>query len=583
MSIPILHRRILIPLILILGYSPQLWGLNLEVRVEGVAGELESNVLSYLQIYQEREDPKLLPSRVRYLHGEAETQIGQALQPFGYFRPVVTGNLKEQKDGQESSWSASYVIDPGEPIRVAGVDYRLTGEGASDTAFPKVLPLAQGDVLDQRLYEKGKAELLQRAAANGYLKSRLLASEIRIDLEAYEANVIVHFDTGPRYFMGKVSFDQDVLDPDFLQRYIKFEEGEPYDVNKVLRLQGNLYSSEYFKQVEITPLMDKSEDRRVPLRVAATPSPLNKYRIGVGFATDFGPRVTLDWNRRRIGRRGHKAFAQLLVSPGLKELSGEYRIPLERPSSDYFSINPAFIDYDTESRKGQVIRVNFEHSVIKGSWRRNLGLDFRYEDYEVSEDDDSVQEIVPNISWSRTITDQVIYTRHGKREKLSLLGAVEGLVSSATYLQGHLSGKWIRSFGEDYRFLYRGELGATFADDVLDLAASRRFFAGGDNSIRGYGLDELGPQNALGEAVGGRYLAIGSLELERRVKGKWSVALFVDGGNAYDPDYDNSLEFGAGIGVRWLSPLGQIRVDLASAVSQDGSPFRLHIVIGPDL
>ena len=150
MSIPILHRRILIPLTLILGYSPQLWGLNLKVGVEGVAGELESNVRSYLQIYQEREDPKLLPSRVRYLHAQAETQIGQALQPFGYFRPVVAGELKEQKDGQDTFWEAGYVIDPGDPIRVAAVEYRLTGEGASDAAFPRAFPLAQGDVLDQR-------------------------------------------------------------------------------------------------------------------------------------------------------------------------------------------------------------------------------------------------------------------------------------------------------------------------------------------------------------------------------------------------------------------------------------------------
>jgi len=83
--------------------------------------------------------------------------------------------------------------------------------------------------------------------------------------------------------------------------------------------------------------------------------------------------------------------------------------------------------------------------------------------------------------------------------------------------------------------------------------------------------------------VGGRYLAVGSLELERRIVDKWSMALFTDLGNAYDPDFSNELAVGAGMGLRWRSPLGQIRVDVASALSKEGNPLRLHVVIGPDL
>jgi translocation and assembly module TamA len=121
------------------------------------------------------------------------------------------------------------------------------------------------------------------------------------------------------------------------------------------------------------------------------------------------------------------------------------------------------------------------------------------------------------------------------------------------------------------------------AQDLLELPASKRFFAGGDNSVRGYDLDELGPKDDEGNVIGGRYLAVLSLELERRIVGKWSAAVFLDAGNAFDPDYDTDLEYGAGFGVRWHSPVGPIRVDLAAGLSAENVEPRLHIVVGPEL
>ena len=137
---------------------------------------------------------------------------------------------------------------------------------------------------------------------------------------------------------------------------------------------------------------------------------------------------------------------------------------------------------------------------------------------------------------------------------------------------------------EYYRFITRGDLGATWANSVYDLPASRRYFAGGDNSIRGWGLDVLGPNNPINnETVGGRYLAVGSLELERRIKGNWSGAIFTDFGNAFDPDFTREVEVGAGVGLRWRSPIGQIRMDVAYALTKEPQGARLHLVIGPDL
>jgi translocation and assembly module TamA len=412
---------------------------------------------------------------------------------------------------------------------------------------------------------------------------------------AYEALVELHLDTGPQYFLGEVRFKQDLLDDAFLARYVQFEPGDLYDPDRLVSLQARLLGTEYFDKVEVIPQKDPSgEDRRVPIEVVGHRNKANKYRVGVGYATDTGPRLTTDWRRRYWNRWGHHSRTQLVLSPGLSSLDFDYRIPIRDPLRDYVSIKPQVTYYDTSSSKGWISTVQVARSIQTPSgWRRTFGLDYRYEDYTINEVETSAaNELIPYITWSKTVTDDPVYTKKGYRTKLGIFGASDVLISPATYLSGTLDLKWIRAFWKDYRFIGRTELGATWADSVDDLPASRRFYAGGDNSIRGWGYDALGPNDPETElAVGGRYLAVGSLELERRIKGPWSAAVFTDFGNAFDPDYAQVYQQSVGVGLRWLSPIGQVRMDVAFALTKDDwweeragvPPARLHFVIGPDL
>jgi translocation and assembly module TamA len=128
----------------------------------------------------------------------------------------------------------------------------------------------------------------------------------------------------------------------------------------------------------------------------------------------------------------------------------------------------------------------------------------------------------------------------------------------------------------------RLDIGRTGIDDFTQLPASLRFFAGGDQSVRGYSYNTLGPTDAQGAVVGGPHLLVGSVEYEHALASKWSAAVFFDQGNALN-DFRDPLKKGAGVGVRWRTPIGQIRVDVAAALSEPGRPRRFHISIGPDL
>ena len=570
-------------LILFLFAGP-IQALEVTVEVTGLADAQQQNVLALLAIAHQ-EAHKLTQDRLEALNRKAPEQIRKALEPFGFYQVKIQAQLQPPST-EKDPWIARYQVDPGEPVKIGQIDYQILGPGAADSAFPKQFPMQVGAVLDHETYEKARDQLRAIAAKQGYLEADLVQHQVLVDLKTNRALVIFHLETGPKYYLGEVRFDQDLLDEDLLRRYVNFSPGTPYDPELLLRLQSRLLGTQYYSQVEIEPQLDQAVDHQVPILVKAKPNKANKYRLGLGYGTDVGPRMILEWQRHYLTSWGHRLKAELKLSQTIQSILGEYRIPMGDPTRDYLLIRPEFDRYDTATREGDRTTLQVAYSVLTDTgWRRTLGIDYRYENYVVNrEDSAAVNELVPNISWSKTVTDDPIYTTDGYRLKYSLQGAVEGLVSQASYLSAALRLKWIRAFGEHYRFITRADLGATWANCLLDLPASRRFFAGGDSSVRGWGYEALGPTDPrTDETLGGRYLAVGSLELERQLWGNWSAAIFTDFGNAFDPDYVNKVAVGAGLGIRWRSPIGQVRVDVAYALNKDDPGARLHLVLGPDL
>lgn len=574
-----------------------LWGLAaqaaaLEVEVEGLSGELKANVLAFLSIYQERESQDLTPARIESLHRRAPAQIRRALEPFGFYQVQIQDRLLPPDAKGEGTWRASYQVELGEPVRIGQVDYRVTGPGATDPIFPKTLPLKVGDVLRHETYERIKAELEETARAHGYLDYRWDRHLVLIDLATQSALVELHLETGPQYRFGTVRFRQDLLDEGLLERYVRFKPGDLYDPGALLALQGRLLGSEYYSDVEIIPRKESIEaDNRIPIEVIAKPNLANKYRLGVGFATDIGPRLTLDYQRRYLNRWGHRLRTELSLAPALSQWEFDYRIPIQDPTRDSLLMRPSSTYYDTAARQGWVHSLQIAHSTQDAAgWRRTLGLDYRFEDLTDQKGRETeVNDLAPNLFWSKTVADDPVKTHEGYRLRYGLIGSLEGVVSSASYLSAQLQFKWVRALIPNYRLIARTDLGATLAESLDEVPKSRRFYAGGDNSIRGWGFEALGPSDPnTGETLGGRYLAVGSLELERRLTGPWSLAVFTDFGNAFDPGYSQDIAYSLGAGVRWSTPIGPVRLDLAFALSKREEdrglpPARLHLLIGPDL
>jgi translocation and assembly module TamA len=560
---------------------------RVRIEVEGLDGDVRRNVVASLSLEEARDDKDLDEQRIRRLHAQAEEEIATALQPFGYYRPDVQSTLTQEKD----TWVARYEVDPGPPLRVTTLDVRVDGEGSDASWFQRDVrefPLKQGETLFHPEYEAGKQRFVDDAARNGYLDADFQTNEIRVDLDAYTADVVVHFATGPRYRFGPVVFNQDFLDPDLLRGYVTFKQGEPLDVDEVLQMQTSLSDSPYFQRVEVLTRRDLAQGVEVPIEVNLTPAKPQRWSAGAGYGTDTGPRGTVALDLRRINRQGHRGNVEVRGSQIEKSLQAQYQIPGAYPRTDVLTFSLGYSDLRTDTSESKSSLVGVGLTQARGKWREALALNLQREDFEVGLDEGRSELLIPQSTWTRVRADDRISTTNGDRVEFTLRGADESLLSNASFLQASAQGKLIRSFARNFRFITRLQVGHTETDQLRELPPTIRFFAGGDQSVRGYGFQDLGPLDEAGNVIGGEDLLTGSVELEYRFLEKlfflekWGVAAFYDTGNAMRT-FSGSLEEGAGVGLRWVSPIGPIRADVAWALTEPGTPVRFHLTVGPDL
>jgi translocation and assembly module TamA len=550
------------------------------VTITGLEHRIEDNVESALTIA----DPprgRLAESDVRRMHERAPDQIKLALEPFGYYEPVIRSELV----GEGDSWRARYHIDPGPPTLLDTVDVRVTGPGAEDQSFrlwTRRFPLERGDVLEHLPYEIAKDQLLTIANDQGYLDAQLVQSQIRVDRQRHSAALVMHFETGPRYRFGPVVYQQDVVDPKLLEEAPTFRPGEVFEFDKVVALQTRLGSYPWFDRVEVEPRRDLAVDFAVPIHVTLTPSKPEKYTVGVGIGTDTGIHGRVGAELRRINRSGHRARVDGTISKIESGAAAQYQIPWPRPRSDVLSLTANYTERHTVTEDSRTTRGGAAVTRLRRNWEETYGIQYRYESFTVGLQSGISRLLTPEVTASRLKVDNRIDPRWGHRIRLSARGAEPSVLSNASFLQAQAEGKVVWPLGTRTRILTRADLGTTTTSDFDRLPPSFRFFAGGAQSVRGYAFRELGPTGLGGHVIGARHLVVGSVELEHRVIRDWGGAVFYDIGNAIN-SFSDGFEQGAGVGVRWKSPIGLLRVDAAWALTENGTPVRWHLRMGPDL
>lgn len=507
-----------------------------------------------------------------------------ALEPFGYYEAAVRTELIPTGEGR---YRVLVNVTPGEPVRVTDVRVKIEGEGAGEGPLRLLVedfPLRRGDVLRHEDYERQKGALLSRAQDLGYLEADFPTHEIRVNREERSAEIDLVLSTGPRFFFGETMIRGAPGYPDrFLRRYLAFRAGEPFSYGKLGETQLNYRNSDRFREVAVTSEKEAEEENRIPVLVALTPSAPKRLRPGVGYGTDTGARFTVRYKDVNALHRGHVFEADLYFSEVRQTLGAKYTVPDLGNLKSETSLKAALEQEDTGNYRTRSALAELERLRAFSRGRAaSLFLRVLYEDFTAGVTDDDAFVVLPGARYSRRrFRGAAIRPENGYRYALELRGTHQALGSDIGFLQILGSGNALIDLPARFSALFRLDAAYTEKQDPLEkIPVSLRFFAGGDQSVRGYAYQSLGPKDESGEVVGGRNLLVGSVEIERAIGKSWGAAVFYDAGNAFNSPSGIRLFQGAGIGVRYYTPVGPFRLDLARQIDVPDPSFRIHLGLG---
>ncbi|MBI5444844.1 MAG: outer membrane protein assembly factor [Deltaproteobacteria bacterium] len=563
---------------------PLLGDESVEVVIEGVGGEALENVRAALVLPAGLIQGGVVNrSWLERFARQAEGAVREALEPFGYYEAEVTTLLEGPTEGK---YRLRVLVDPGQPVRVREVDASLTGPGKQEDRLRELFeefPLRPGDVLNQKRYEEAKAAIESEAVSLGYLDAAFTVHEIRVSRTDRWARVALRLDTGPRYRFGVTTIEGAPDYPDrFLRRFLSYERGRRFSFAELGKTQANFINSERFSQAIVRPDRERGREGEMPVHVQLQPARPKRFRPGVGYGTDTGARVSLQYRDLNAFHKGHEFEVSGNAAERAQAAGLSYRFPSARNLESFRAVRSGLQREVTDTYVARVLSAEAEET--RGFRRGLLATGYvrlHQEDFDVGGENRRSRLVLVGLRGSKRYQDSVLRPTEGHQIQAELRGTHQALGSDTGLLQFLLDVGVLVPLPQRLSLLARFEGGATTQNDPFaEVPASLRFFAGGDRSVRGYAYRSLGPRNDREEVVGGRNLLVGSLELERALFRKWGIAAFYDAGNAFDEPKTLELRQGVGAGLRYYSPLGPLRLDLARQVGKPDPRFRVHFSMG---
>ncbi|WP_281270146.1 autotransporter assembly complex protein TamA [Billgrantia lactosivorans] len=604
--------------------------LALEARIDGLDGDVADNVRYYLGELDAAQYDR------RRLEGEAVRRTREAMRVYGYYEPRIRPRLDERDPPRH----VNLTIEPGPQVVIEVLDIRLEGEASEDEPFRDTVegfPLQEGDPLVHAPWDRMRGRLANLALERGYFDWSF--SDRRMEVRPFDesARLYLTLDSGRRYAFGDIAIRGSHIVQERLRNLAPFEPGEPYRAGEVARYAQRLGQTNWFGSVSVRPRLDarrelalapptlgwwnvvetegdaalpqapssrtamtpgprlsapaletvsrlnEPERPDMPIDVVLAPADRHQFETGIGYATDVGPRLQFGWNQPWINRYGHSLEHDVFLSQPEQHLTGTYLLPLDDPLRDQYRLQYGLRHRDNEDTQSNEATVELARRwEFDNRWVQTLFVRATYEDFTQGGEDESVFIYYPGVSWARTRTRDPRFPTWGDRQRVTLEYSDTSWGSGADFLRMTGNTEWIRMLGDDLRFVGRLALGAIETSDFSQLPPSLRFFTGGDRSVRGYAYETLAPRNEEGLLRGGQQMLAGSVEVQRRVTGDWWGAAFVDTGDAFDDWWPQELNTGAGLGVRWISPVGPVRFDIAHPFDDEENSWRLHFAIGPE-
>jgi translocation and assembly module TamA len=523
----------------------------------------------------------LTPQQVEQLFDAAPAQARALAETEGLFEARV----REERGVRDGRPLLRLIVQPGEPTRISAVHVRIEGAVTSDPQGQARVDRAQrafglepGAVFRQVDWTAAKERVVRNLAAKRYAAARIVESRAQIDPAARTAVLDLTVDSGPTITMGGVRVTGLSRYPEKLVQTLNpIPPGALYDEEALLRYQRRLTESGHFASALVTVNPDPARPTDTLVLVRVVESEARRVELGVGYSTDRGPRAQASYTDNNTLDRAWR-FNTTVEVDGLTQ-EGRAGLTFPRQADGWRWLVG-----------GQVKHENIQDQDVL-NWSVTGGHLYAVEEYESQQSvqyltertrladgtRDTSDALFFNQRWLWNTLDDPINPRRGSTFQIQVGGAAEALLSTQTFGRVHLRANHLQRLNPSLTLQLRGEAGAVLAQTRKDIPSEYLFRTGGDTSIRGFAYESLGVEEG-GAVVGGRYLAVGSVELIAWFTPEWGVAGFLDGGNAWDDISRFDPVYGIGSGVRWRSPLGNLNLDLAWPEGRGQG--RIHFSVG---
>ncbi|EPT8873339.1 autotransporter assembly complex protein TamA [Cronobacter dublinensis] len=553
------------------------------LQVEGLSGALQKNVRAQLSTIQVDE---VTPDR--RFRARVDDAIRKGLKALGYYEPTIDFELREPPAGGRRQVLLARV-NPGEPVRIGATNVILRGGARDDKEYLALLKKrpAVGTVLNHNDYDSFKKGLTSVALRRGYFDSEYKKSQLGVSVERRQAFWDIDYDSGTRYRFGDVTFAGSQIREEYLQNLVPFKKGDYYQSSDMAELSRRLSATGWFNSVVVAPEFEKSRQTKVlPLRGVVSPRIKNTVEVGAGYSTDVGPRLKANWRKPWINSYGHSLTTSTSISAPEQQLDFSYKMPLlKNPLEQYYLVQGGFkrTDLNDTEADSTTLAVSRYWDLSSG-WQRAINLRWSLDHFTQANVTHTTMLLYPGVMLSRTRSRGGLMPTWGDSQRYSIDYSDTAWRSDVDFVVLQAQNAWIRTLYDKHRFVARGNLGWIETNDFERVPPDLRFFAGGDRSIRGYKYKSISPENDKGKLTGASKLATGSLEYQYNFTGKWWGAVFVDSGEAVNDIKQSNFKTGAGVGVRWQSPVGPIKLDFAVPVGdKEEHGLQFYIGLGPEL
>lgn len=534
-------------------------------------------------------------SELRRLVAAAPDQARALLEAEGHFNADVRVAMAEEVPGQPIR--ITMLVDPGPRATVSRLQLVFEGEldnslGRDDTAslalserLSREFLLAEGNTFRQALWSQAKVATLAILRAEGYAAATWSGTSATVDAQANTAKLFLVADSGPLFHFGPIEVEGLARQPlSAVRNSAFFQLGEPYRERKLLDFQERLQKLNLFDSVLVSLDEDPAVATAAPVRVQVKESKLQQATLGIGVSSDTGPRGSIEHLHRLLWGQPVQARSKLQLGrdeslvqsdltahprPGGRRWLGAVAFSREVDDDEVVTYNGRlrFGESDDGDRMEKLAFLEYQRSRVTDGQGDLLS---------------DASALTGMRQWLWKDVDSVVLPTRGLtfNGSLGVGHSFATIDSSGLFARAHARLNWYKPLPARWYLSVRQELGQVLAREQVDVPDALLFRAGGDESVRGYGYRSLG-EVVDGVTLGGRVLSTASVEASHplldRFPALWG-ALFVDVGDAalnwkqWDPAW------GYGAGVRWRSPVGPLRLDVARAART--GQYRLHFSVG---